>query len=256
MVTAIVPALNEERNIAATLHNILLAFDECQIEGEVFVIDDGSTDRTGEIVRTVAQADPRVRMTRHETPEGIGASFWDGVAHANGQFVCMIPGDNENDPWELLRYYRLLEHVDVVVPFVFNKQVRSVFRNVLSYLYRTIINTTFLVNFNYTNGTVFYRKSVLDEIKFHSRGFFFQTDILVRVVRHGYLFAEVPYRLNMRSHGVSKAVSFPSLLMVVRGFIRLVRDIHFTTAGDRVTTFDTASQTAKRYSDPSRMTHA
>jgi glycosyltransferase involved in cell wall biosynthesis len=253
--TIIMPALNEEENVQDALRNTLAAFDEYQIAGEIIVVDDGSKDRTGEIVAGEIARDPRIQMVRHETPEGIGAAFWEGVKNARGQAVCMLPGDNENDPWELFRYYRLLEQVDAVVPFVFNKQVRSIFRNVLSYVYRTIINTTFMVSFNYTNGTVLYRKVVLDELKFHSKGFFFQTDILVRIVRHGYLFAEVPYRLNLRSHGVSKAVTFPSFVKVARGYLRLVRDIHLTSEGDRMTTFATASQTARRYADPSPMRH-
>ena len=85
--------------------------------------------------------------------------------------VTMLPGDNENDPWETLRYLKLLEHVDIVIPFVFNKEVRSLFRNALSFIYRFIINTTFVVNFNYTNGTVLYRKSILKELNYRSVGF-------------------------------------------------------------------------------------
>jgi len=193
--------------------------------------------------------DPRVRLLRHESPRGVGASFWDGVENARGDFVCMLPGDNENDPWELFRYHRLLEHVDILIPFVFNKQARSLFRNGLSFLYRFIINTTFLVSFNYTNGTILYRKAILDEIAFRSSGFFFQTDILIRAVKRGYLFAEVPYRLNQRLGGVSKAVSFPSFLKVVRGYVRLVKDMYFTR--QQPAPFDAASQTAKRYADNS-----
>ena len=74
-----------------------------------------------------------------------------------------------------------------------------------------------------------------------------QTDILIRTVKRGYLFAEVPYRLNLRSHGVSKAVSFPSLMTVIRGYIRLVRDIYFHSRPGSKAAFPAESQTAKRY---------
>ena len=159
----------------------------------------------------------------------------------------MLPGDNENDPWEILRYHRLLEHVDILIPFVFNKEARSLFRNGLSYLYRFIINTTFLVNFNYTNGTVMYRKKILEELDFHSSGFFFQTDILVRTVKRGYLFAEVPYRLDVRPNGLSKAVTFPSFIRVVKGYLRLVRDIYVSDKGKAPAEFATDSLTARRH---------
>ena len=159
----------------------------------------------------------------------------------------MLPGDNENDPWEILRYVNLLEHVDIVIPFVFNKQVRSLFRNFLSLSYRFIINTTFLVNLNYTNGTVMYYRDLLKEIDHRSQGFFFQTDILVRAVKAGYLFAEVPYQLGQRDHGVSKAVSFPSLLRVVKGYTRLVSDVHFRAESKMEKVFAPGSQSIKRY---------
>ena len=213
-ISVLMPALNEAKNIEAAIANTLASFDHIGVNGELVVINDGSTDATPALVEKAAAADKRVRLLSHRTPQGIGASFWDGVDNASGDVVVLLPGDNENDPWEIFRYYRLLEHVDVVIPFLYNKEVRSLFRNALSFAYRFIINTTFLVYFNYTNGTVLYRKSILKELPCRSTGFFFQTDILIRLVKEGYLFAEVPYRLGLRKSGVSKAVTFPSLLEV------------------------------------------
>jgi len=247
LISIIMPALNEQENIAGAIRNVLGAFDDFAIAGEIVVINDGSTDRTADLVREEMARDPRVRLISHDRPCGIGAAFWDGVSHARGEVVCMLPGDNENDPWEILRYHRLLEHVDILIPFVFNKEVRSLYRNGLSYVFRFIINTTFFVNFNYTNGTVMYRKQVLEELDFHSNGFFFQTDILVRTVKRGYLFAEVPYRLDVRPHGLSKAVTFPSLMRVIKGYLRLVHDIHLSGKGRAPAQFAADSQTAQRH---------
>jgi glycosyltransferase involved in cell wall biosynthesis len=227
-ISAIVPALNEEKNVAQAIANTLSAFDNLDTAGEIIVINDGSQDGTAKIVDDICQKDSRVRMITHEKPMGLGASFWDGVDHARGEVVVVIPGDNENDPWEILRYYRLIEHVDLVIPFIFNREVRPMFRNILSLVYRFIINSTFVVNFNYTNGTILYRTEILRDIKYRSHSFFFQTDALVRLVKKGYLFAEVPYRLGKREQGRSKAVSFPSLLKVMRGYVRLVRDLYFS----------------------------
>jgi len=247
-VTIIMPALNEEKNILLAIKNTLKAFEESGISGEIIVINDGSSDRTEGLVNNFMQADKRVHLVSHDKPKGIGASFWVGVDNAQGETIVLIPGDNEVDPWEILRYFRLLKHVDIVIPFVFNKEVRSLFRNALSFIYRFIINSTFLVNFNYTNGTVLYRKFILKELDFRSTSFFFQTDILVRVVKKGYLFAEVPYRLGLRKEGASKAVTFPSLLQVTKGYLRLVGDFHFTRALKATSHFSKDSLTAIRRS--------
>lgn len=240
------PALNEEKSIQAAMTDVLAAYDRMDIIGEVLVINDGSTDRTPDLVRAFMEKDSRVRLVTHRRPHGIGSSFWKGVGCAHGEVVVMLPGDNENDPLEIFRYYKLLEHVDIVIPFIFNKEVRSLFRNALSFAYRFVINTTFRVNFNYTNGTILYRKSVLKELQYHSRSFFFQTDILVRLAKKGYLFAEVPYRLDMRAEGVSKATTFPSLMKVVRGYLRLVRDFYFSGESRVQRSFASGSKTAQR----------
>ena len=127
---AVIMPATERRSERRGRHPATLAsLDAFAIDGELIVVDDGSSDRTGQCIREAMARDPRVRMVRHETPQGVGAAFWDGVAAARGEFVTMMPGDNENDPRETLRYASLLEHVDIVLPFVFNKSVRSRSRN-------------------------------------------------------------------------------------------------------------------------------
>ncbi len=141
----IMPALNEEDNIRGAIDNTLEAIRTFDINGEVIVVNDGSSDGTQKIIEEKAGGyNNIIRIIKHDKPKGVGASFWDGVTKANGDIIVMIPGDNENDPKETLRYYMLLEHVDIVIPFIFNREVRPVFRNILSLIFRFVINTTFL----------------------------------------------------------------------------------------------------------------
>jgi len=224
--TVIMPALNEEKNIKNALYATIHSLKAFNIDGEILVINDGSTDNTKGIVEEVMKEHSIIRLVNNEKRSGLGGAFWKGVDEAHGENVVVIPGDNENDSTEIFRYFDLLDHVDIVIPFVYNKEVRSLFRNILSSVYRLIINLTFRVNFNYTNGTVLYKRSILTRLQFRNHNFFFQTDILIRLVKSGYLFAEVPYRLDVREGGESSAVSFPSFLDVVKGYINLVKDHH------------------------------
>jgi len=249
MVSSIITALNEESSIAPTIRNCLQAIEDYHLTGEIIVINDGSTDGTRCQVENIQKVDSRVKLINHRTPRGVGDSFWEGLKHAKGNAVFCLPGDNENDPWEILRYYSLLEHVDIVVPFIYNPKIRPWYRNLLSHLYRLIVNLTFMVNFNYTNGTVLYRKSLLDSIEHHSRGFFFQTDILIRCVKKTYLFAEVPYRLGVRKKSVSKALTFPSLLDVIKGYLELINDLFREKLHNIQDVYPEGSQTRRRRGD-------
>lgn len=247
--TVVIPALNEEANIENAVRHIVQAFKDFDIDGEIILVNDGSTDKTAACMDRAVAAHPDVFFHRiiHPHPRGIGAAFWEGLEIAQGRAFILLPGDDENDPWEIFRYARLLEHVDIVIPYIFNRETRATWRNALSFLYRFIINSTFVVNFNYTNGTVLYRASVLRELDYKSAGFFFQTDVLVRLVKKGYLFAEVPYRLGQRRTGRSKAVTFPSFFRVVKGYLRLVRDFYFLKSDQmHVHSYASDSVTANR----------
>ena len=91
-------------------------------------------------------------------------------------------------------------------------------------------------------------------VQHKSNGFFFQTEILIKMAKKGYLFAEVPYRLGLRSTDVSKAVSFPSLLLVVRGYLDLVKDIYFDKNSRKdIGKFSCDSQSAKRHKQSPRI---
>ncbi len=244
--TVVMPALNEEGNISAAVESCLTGFDEFSIQGEIVVVDDGSSDATGQIVKGWIKKDSRVRVLTHLKPHGIGASFWDGVDASSASAVVLLPGDNEVYPQEIFKYCDLLAHVDIVIPFVFNEEVRPPLRKAISKLFRRIVNTTFGVNFNYTNGTCLYRRSVLKEINSRDGGFFYQTDILVRLAAKGYLFAEVPCRLGVRKQGRAKALSIRSFLRVLRGYARLFWDLRLAAPKEAFTAYPPDSATLSR----------
>jgi glycosyltransferase involved in cell wall biosynthesis len=224
--SVVMPCLNEEENIEAAVQSTLDAFDRHGIDGELIVVNDGSTDKTREIVYQLMARDRRVLLLDHDKPMGIGVSFWDGVKQSKDEYVTMFPGDNENNPEEALSYFGLTECVDIIIPFVHNSEIRSRWRRIISSCYRFIINVSFGMSLNYMNGTVIYNTAILKEIWHHSTGFFYQTETLIRLIRAGYLYAEVPHFLQQRSSGQTKALSLRSLWNVTRGYFRLMWDIH------------------------------
>lgn len=226
-VSVIMPALNEENNISYAINSTLEAFKEHSINGEIVVVNDGSTDNTKNIIESLKEKNSNICSIDHVKPCGIGYSFFDGVKNAQGDVVVMFPGDGENSARDALRFLPLSREVDIIVPFIHNVEVRNLFRRIVSSTYRFIVNLSFGINLNYTNGTVFYRRSILKDVKLRSLGFFYQAELLIKLIRKGYLYAEVPNLMDKRTSGKSKAISIKSLLDVIVSYIRTAYFIHF-----------------------------
>lgn len=240
-VTVVMPALNEEQNLTGAVNNVLESFANLAVKGELLIVNDGSSDATAQIAEEFAASNRAVRVIHNATPCGIGAAFWTGVKQSAGEIVVMLPGDGENDAAEILRYLPLMEQVDIVVPFVFNREVRSFKRRLLSILYREIIKAAFGLSLNYMNGTVMYRKAVFTGMELENGGFFYQTELLIKTIRRGHLYAEVPYALSRRGSGDSRATTFSSLLRVARGFMATFIGIHLGKDGERTPAGGTVS---------------
>lgn len=233
-ISVVMPALNEQANLEVAVIETVDAFTKLGINGEIVLINDGSSDSTGEIADRMAKIYPFIQVIHHTKPNGIGGSFWEGAHSARGDVVTMLPGDGENDPTEILRYLPLMKQVDIVVPFVYNLEVRGRRRRWISRLYKAIINLSFGMLLNYMNGTVMYRRSVLLSLTLKARGFFYQTELLIKAIRMGYLYAEVPYALGTRSSGKSKATTLKSLMRLSRDYLRTVYQVYVSERKKRV----------------------
>ena len=223
--TVIVPGLNEEENIRLAVKELIDALGVIVVDWELILINDGSTDRTGEIADDLASFDRRIRVIHQERPMGIGYSFQDGIKASSKSVVTWLPADGENDPRELLKYLPLIEHVDIVIPFVINKRIRPLYRRILSAIYLAIINLSFGTRFNYTNGNIIYRKSVFESVHPRYNGFLVHAECLVRAIKAGYTFAEVPVTIKKRHEGDSKALLLNSFFCVCLEYIGLFWDI-------------------------------
>lgn len=224
--SVIMPALNEEGNIVWAVENVIESFQRVGCSAEIIVVNDGSTDKTEQLVNGLIEKYPFIRMLRHDKPKGLGASYWDGVQNAWGEIVMYVPGDGENDAYEIMRYLPLLDHVDIVIPFFYNRNVRSWSRRLISKTYKGIINLTFGILLNYMNGPVMYRKCVLDDIDLRSTGFFYQTELLIKCLKRGYLYAEVSCALYQRLSGKSKALTPKTLSSVILDYLAAVATIY------------------------------
>src|SRR4051812_43101124 len=97
-ISVVVPARNEEGTIAAVVERSFAAFAALGCEGEVLVVNDGSTDKTAAILSELSARYPRLRVFTHRRSRGMTAGLQTMFSASVGDIVILIPADMESDP--------------------------------------------------------------------------------------------------------------------------------------------------------------
>ncbi len=96
----VVPVLNEEDCIGPLLDEIALIRSKVDLS-DVVIVDDGSTDRTAEVVLEKKRTFPEVRLVRHAQRRGQSTGTLTGIKAARGDLVVTLDGDGQNNPADI-----------------------------------------------------------------------------------------------------------------------------------------------------------
>ncbi len=121
-ISVVLPAYNEEGAIGATLDAVHDQLDAWGADFEVIVVNDGSRDRTCEVVDAVARCDPRVRQIVHPTNRGYGGALASGFAAAGKDLTFFMDSDGQFAISDLARLLAHIEEVDAVLGYRIARQ--------------------------------------------------------------------------------------------------------------------------------------
>lgn len=219
----ILPAYNEEANLPALFDSLRETMEENFIDYRVIVVDDGSQDRTAEIVDRFAQELPLIHI-RHASNQGLGASLRDGLQAALDQsterdIVVTMDADDTHTPGLIVRMVRMIgEGYDVVIASRYQAESRVYgvppLRRALSAWASLLMRLLFPIRGvrDFTCGYRAYRASILRKAVaeyegqlVNQDGFQCMVDILLKLRPMQLIFGEVPLLLRYdRKGGKSK----------------------------------------------------
>lgn len=116
-VSVVVPVYNEEENLPALLREIRETLDPEGFSYEVVFVDDGSRDRSLEVLRGLLPANPMVRVVVFEKNAGQTAAMDAGLRSARGEILVTLDADLQNDPHDIPLLLREMDRFDVAVGY-------------------------------------------------------------------------------------------------------------------------------------------
>lgn len=215
LVSLIVPCCDEEESLPVLWDRLQAA--QPLVPGgyalEYVFIDDGSRDRTWEVLLGLAAGRNDFVLLRNEARSGIGFSLRRALPAAHGDVIAMMDADGTYDPAVLPFLIGRLAHADLVTgsPYHPEGSVENVpawrlfLSRTLSRAYRAVSPVQV---WTYTSLFRAYRREVLEKVAWKSDGFLSNTEILIGAGRAGFRIEELPTTLSVRRYGQSKLRTF------------------------------------------------
>lgn len=199
----VIPAYNEEENVPTLLQRVEGALAPMGKPFEVLLIDDGSTDRTPQLLAEGKAKYPWLRVLRMQKNTGQSAAFEAGFAAARGEVIATIDADLQNDPEEIPRLVALLDEqqVDMITGWRKDRQ-DTAFRRWQSRQANRIRNwvTEETVNDSASSLKVYRSHAIKGLRLFRGAHRYFPTLVKMR----GYKVYETPVKHSQRFAGTAK----------------------------------------------------
>ena len=204
-ISAFFPCYNDEATIASMVNLALGTIDKVGADGEVIVIDDGSTDGSPHVLKELLNEQPRLRVVTHEQNRGYGGALLSGFGAATSQWVFYTDGDAQFDPAELEQLVlQAAPDVDVVQGYKI-RRADGVLRTVIGRVYHRFVKLMFGLHIRDTDCDFrLIRREVLDRIHLEHTSGVICVELVRKLQDSGARFTEVGVHHYRRIHGTSE----------------------------------------------------
>jgi len=225
----ILPAYNEEANVESAVEKVSTVAQQLGMDYEIILVNDGSTDRTGEIGRELAQRIPNFRLVEHSPNRGYGGSLKAGFAAATKELIAFAPADNQFVFSEISRLLERLDEADIVSGYRADRQ-DNIVRKFFAFGWNTLMRLLFgYLCRDVDCGFKLFRRDILEHVTIVSDGAMVDTEFLFKARARGYRIADVPVthlpRLAGESTGGNVKVIARAFRDLVRFRLRLSREL-------------------------------
>lgn len=220
----VIPAYNEEENIEKVIRD---AFDFLCTHipnHSVLVVDDGSLDRTGEILDDLTREFPRLKVIHHSQNRGIGPSWITAYGNVDSDIVATCPADQQFAPHDFETFLPYVSDYDIITCYR-NQSAKTLFRRLLTWLNGQLNFLLFGIKVRDINWVKVYKRWVVKDVEFTRKTPAIETEVVVRALKHKARIKEVYAPYYPRKAGQAVAVNVRYILAIYLDLIKLAWDI-------------------------------
>lgn len=189
--SVILPAYNEEALIADTISHVMSTLSSWMQNFEVIVVNDGSKDRTGEIVADLATYDRRIRLVNHPVNKGYGAALVTGFESVTKELAFFMDSDGQFDIRDLARFFPFIEEYGAVLGYRIHRQ-DTWMRKLNAWGWKKLVGFVFGVHVRDIDCAFkLFRAEFFRTHRLETRGAMINAEILYKLARAGYTYTEL-----------------------------------------------------------------
>lgn len=227
-ISVVFPMWNEEAYVHRAVAAAREAIAEVTADGEIILVDDASTDRTGELADALARQDPRIKVIHNVRNRKLGGTLRAGYAAATKDLVVYSDADLPFDFREIARAVRLLDYqqADVLAAYRHDRTAEGPLRTLYTIVYTSLIRLLFQLRVRDVNFSFkVFRRSLLERIELKSEGSFIDAEFLVRAKKSGASIIQIGVDYFPRSRGLSTLASPGVIVDILVEMARLWREL-------------------------------
>ncbi len=223
------PFWNEENNIQKVVLDAIPVAEKSADKWEIIMVDDGSSDRTGEIAEDLVKTNKNLKAVRLHPNRGYGAALRSGFEHAKYKYVVFTDGDLQFDFSELDRFIEKIDEADIVIGYRKTRRDEKIFKRLLLMNLLKIWDFI-LFGFHFKDidcgFKMFKREAVKELMPLRSEGAMITTEILAKAKKKKLKIVQVGVEHYPRQHGVQTGANLFVIIRAVLESLILWSDIH------------------------------
>ena len=219
------PCYNEEANVEPLARKTMAVLEPLVHDWELILVNDGSRDKTAEIIDRLGAENPRIRPVHHAKNGGYGAALQTGFRSATRDYVFFTDGDGQFDIREIDMMLVRRNEADILCGYRKHRQDKWI-RKANAACWGWLVKRMLRFRCRDVDGAFkLFRREIFDRIEMKSTGAMISAEILARATHAGYTMIDIPVTHLPRTAGTQTGAKFRVILKAFKELVKLRKEI-------------------------------